>query len=195
MSRGKNQPTTCGGSTPLLICMIVTGIAHAQLIVPKEVPSPASPPSSNHAVSPRDVKDSLGEQTEKSTDRGKDAAASTFADGYFVIGFSTRDRLAAVAESGRRNEANGFQSQVLFSSEWTNLTPGLYIVVYGSYPTKSKANTVLIEIRKRIPDAYIKPSGARRPKADPIPITPHTSPEVQGVNSMRAPVAKGCGAE
>ncbi len=92
--------------------------------------------------------------------------SSPYSEGFFVIGYSTRNHEAATAESRHRNESNGFRSQVLFSSDWSNLAPGLYIVVYGSYPTASEANAVLPEIQSHVPDAYVKPSGAKRQKAE-----------------------------
>jgi hypothetical protein len=82
-------------------------------------------------------------------------------EGYFVIGYAAQNRKAATAESIRRNATPGIVTQVVDSTEWDNLEPGLFIVVYGSYRSESAAEEALRGLRAQVPDAYIKHSGQK----------------------------------
>lgn len=50
--------------------------------------------------------------------------------GYFVIGFCSTDREQVIAEAEKHRQL-GLKPIVIYSSEWDNLAPGVYVVVYG----------------------------------------------------------------
>lgn len=152
----------------IVVCVFLTGAPTAQLIVPKELPPSALTSTSPEVVVRPGSDASSGMQSEAVLSENTEKTTAPFiSEGYFLIGFSSRELASAAAESQERNELYRLQSQVLFSSEWSNLAPGLYIVVYGSYSEESEARAVLHEIRKWIPDAYVKLSGAKHPQAQP----------------------------
>jgi hypothetical protein len=80
--------------------------------------------------------------------------------GYFVIGLCSQDRAIALQESEREN-ARGVSTNVINSSDWSNLLSGWYVVVYGIYADKLDAIMAQKEIETRGIKAYVKHSGAR----------------------------------
>lgn len=111
------------------------------------------------------LQDKLNKSEEKQSDVENSTAADkkpTITEGdYLVIGFSSPDMEEANREAKRRNNS-GVKAKVLNSSEWDNLNPGFYIVVYESYADKSEAEKALQRVRKYDDDAYVKRSGAKR---------------------------------
>jgi hypothetical protein len=82
--------------------------------------------------------------------------------GYFVIGHSAPEQADAVREVERLNRA-GRRTHVAYSSEWSGLSPGLYLVVYGVYDTMAEAAAAAEDLKSRDVRVYVKYSGA--PKA------------------------------
>ena len=80
--------------------------------------------------------------------------------GFFVIGFGDHDKNRAMAESSRQ-KANGFENQVTYSSEWTGLNSGWYIVVYDSFEERSEAETTKAWLERKSIHTYVKYSGDR----------------------------------
>lgn len=78
---------------------------------------------------------------------------------YFVIGFTTPNSAEAERESLRRNK-EGYNTKVLNSSDWSNLNPNFYIVVYGIYENQNAAKSMMEMLRSRgIDGAYVRYSG------------------------------------
>ncbi|EGO62779.1 hypothetical protein ALO_16402 [Acetonema longum DSM 6540] len=65
---------------------------------------------------------------------GKLINASELKEGYFIIGLCSKSYDEAAAEADK-SRALGFTPAVSYSSQWSNLTPGYYMVVYGVLPT------------------------------------------------------------
>ncbi len=80
--------------------------------------------------------------------------------GWFVIGFGDHNQPRAIKESTHQ-KTRGLENQVLYSSDWSNLSLGWYIVVYGSYETQSQANSKKESLNALGVKAYIKHSGIR----------------------------------
>lgn len=82
--------------------------------------------------------------------------------GYFIIGLCTRNKEAAVQEA-TENRKIGHHPMVVYSSDWSNLAPGWYMVVYGDLANEDELN--LLDGFKFYGgfDYYIKYSGDRKP--------------------------------
>lgn len=78
--------------------------------------------------------------------------------GYFVIGFGDHDQTRALNESLRQKK-NGFENQIMYSSDWSGLSPGWYIVVYRVYENRSDAETLKKTLAGRNINTYVKYSG------------------------------------
>ena len=78
--------------------------------------------------------------------------------GFFVIGFADQDKNKVINESTRQKES-GFENQVTYSSDWSELEPGWYIVVYGFYETRSEAEIRQEFLERKKINTYIKYSG------------------------------------
>lgn len=80
--------------------------------------------------------------------------------GWFVIGFGDHNQSRALKESTYQ-KSRGLENQVLYSSDWSNLSPGWYIVVYGSYGSQSEANSKKVALDAFGIKTYVKYSGVR----------------------------------
>src|SRR5215204_269818 len=89
--------------------------------------------------------------------------------GYLVIGLNSREQADAIREMERRNQA-GHRTRVEYSSEWPDLSPGYYMVVYGTFDTMAEATAAADELKSRNIQAYVKYSGS--PKAGGVVPTP-----------------------
>lgn len=78
--------------------------------------------------------------------------------GYFVIGLCSQDRQEAEAEASR-HRALGHAAIVTYSSRWTNLAAGLYIVVYGVLNTEEQVRLLDNFKFAHLIKFYIKHSG------------------------------------
>ena len=86
---------------------------------------------------------------------------STSRPGYFVIGLSSREQADAVREMERRNQA-GHHTHVAYSSEWSDLSPGFYVVVYGVFDAMADATAAANELKSRDVQVYVKYSGSSK---------------------------------
>jgi hypothetical protein len=86
-----------------------------------------------------------------------------------VIGLSSREQADAMREMERRNQ-EGHRTRVAYSSEWSDLSPGYYMVVYGTFDTMAEATTAANELKSRNIQAYVKYSGS--PTANGVVPTP-----------------------
>lgn len=81
--------------------------------------------------------------------------------GYLVIGTCSHDQQAVLKEMEQRNRS-GFQTYVIYSSDWSNLAPGWYALIYGNCKDVKTANAVANDVRSRGIDVYIKHSGQHK---------------------------------
>jgi len=79
--------------------------------------------------------------------------------GYFVIGLSSREQADAIQEMERRNQT-GHQTHVTYSSQWSDLSPGYYVLVYGVFDTIAEATAAANELKSRDAQVYVKYSGS-----------------------------------
>ncbi len=89
--------------------------------------------------------------------------------GYFVIGLSSREQADAMQEMERRNQT-GHQTRVTYSSDWSDLSPGFYVVVYGVFDTLTEATAAANDLKSRNVQVYVKYAGS--PKSDGAMPTP-----------------------
>ncbi len=89
------------------------------------------------------------------------AQSSKNTSGYFVIGLSSRQESEATQEAERRRKA-GYQTQVVHSSEWSDLSPGWYIVVYDVFGSMAEATAKAREFQSRGINVYAKYSGTAK---------------------------------
>ena len=87
--------------------------------------------------------------------------------GYFVIGLSSHEQADAMQEMERRNQT-GHQTHVTYSSDWSDLSPGFYVVVYGVFDTMTEATAAANELKSRNVQVYVKYAGS--PKSDTVAI-------------------------
>lgn len=78
--------------------------------------------------------------------------------GYLVIGLCSQDSEDISHESDLRNKS-GFKTYMINSSDWSNLAPGWYALVYGKYSSEEEANSAANDIKSRGIDVYVKHSG------------------------------------
>jgi hypothetical protein len=90
--------------------------------------------------------------------------------GYFVIGFGSHDQSEATQESERRIQ-EGLNTHVVNSSDWSGLSPGWYIVLYGIFDEKPQAEAELQNLKSRGINAYAKFSGVFNPSQGQIAVT------------------------
>ena len=79
--------------------------------------------------------------------------------GYLVIGLSSRKQATAIREMERRNRT-GHQTYVTYSSQWSKLSPGYYVLVYGVFDTIAEATAAANELKSRDVQVYVKYSGS-----------------------------------
>lgn len=78
--------------------------------------------------------------------------------GYLVIGLCSKDPQDISRESDLRNKS-GFKTYMINSSDWSNLAPGWYALVYGKYGSEEEANSAANDIKSKGIDVYVKHSG------------------------------------
>ncbi len=115
----------------------------------------AAPPTSGNMSAPSP--DKAGEIREPSSDSALQPSKSN--PSYFVIGLSSREQADAIQEMERRNQT-GYQTHVTYSSDWSDLSPGYYVVVYGVFDTMTKATTAANELKSREVQVYVKYAGS-----------------------------------
>jgi hypothetical protein len=81
--------------------------------------------------------------------------------GYLVIGLCSHDSQEVKTESDLRNK-NGFQTNMINSSDWSNLAPGWYALIYGKYNNVEDAKNAATEIKSTGIDVYVKYSGTHK---------------------------------
>lgn len=80
-------------------------------------------------------------------------------EGYFVIGLCSKDRKEAEGEATKQQQM-GLHPLVIYSSEWSNLEPDLYAVIYGILESEEEVRLLDgFNFVGQIP-YYIKYSGA-----------------------------------
>jgi hypothetical protein len=90
--------------------------------------------------------------------REKKQNPTTLTKGFFVIGFADYDKNKVVKESARQ-KASGVANQITYSSDWSDLEPGWYIIVYGVYTTHLEAESRKEFLERQKINTYIKYSG------------------------------------
>ncbi|MFX4261221.1 hypothetical protein ACOBQJ_03355 [Pelotomaculum propionicicum] len=81
--------------------------------------------------------------------------------GYLVIGICSQDSQDVLRELELRNQS-GFKTYMIYSSDWSNLAPGWYALIYGKYNNAEDANNAANNIKSRGIDVYVKHSGRHK---------------------------------
>ena len=82
-------------------------------------------------------------------------------DPFYGIFVSAQTESAPAIEFSEKVLAKGFDSMVIYSPEWENLSPKkLFCVTAGRYATQQEADDNLPAVKAEYPDAYVKYSGA-----------------------------------
>ena len=88
-----------------------------------------------------------------------DAAASERA-GFYVIGLASREEASAQIEA-QKQRAAGLNPRVVFSSNWSGLTPNYYQVVYGIFASRGETAALRKDLEQRGIKTYVMHSGQR----------------------------------
>lgn len=87
--------------------------------------------------------------------------SSDLSPGYFLIGLCTHDRDLAF-QTAEKHRSYGHRPIVAYSSDWSNLSSGWYILVYAVLADKEEARVLDGFKLAGVPNAYIKYSGEHR---------------------------------
>ncbi len=120
---------------------------------PTLVEMPASPTAS---ATPRQ----LPAPTPKSTPTPAPVAVAQEKAGFYVIGVAARQEASAQAEAQLRQQ-EGLPARVVYSSDWSGLTPNYYLVVYDIFTNRADTVGLRKELEKRGIKTYIMYSGKR----------------------------------
>lgn len=80
--------------------------------------------------------------------------------GFYVIGMAAREEANAQAEAQLRRQ-EGLQPRVVYSSNWSGLTPNYYQVVYGIFANRGDTAALRKDLEKRGIKTYVMHSGQR----------------------------------
>ncbi len=80
--------------------------------------------------------------------------------GFFVIGLASREEASAQAEA-QKQRAAGLNPRVVFSSNWSGLTPNYFQVVYGVFPNRADTAVLRKDLEQRGIKTYVMHSGQR----------------------------------
>jgi hypothetical protein len=80
--------------------------------------------------------------------------------GYYVIGVAAREEATAQAEAQTRQQ-QGLRPRVVYSSNWSGLTPNYYLVVYGVFANRADTIGFRKDLEKRGIKTYMMHSGKR----------------------------------
>ncbi len=88
------------------------------------------------------------------------AATTPEEAGFYVIGMAARQEESAQAEAQQRRQ-EGLQPRVVYSSNWSGLTPNYFQVVYGIFANRADTAALRKELEKRGIKTYVMHSGQR----------------------------------
>jgi cell division septation protein DedD len=77
-----------------------------------------------------------------------------------VIGLAAREEANAQAEA-QKHSAAGLPARVVYSSNWSKLTPNYYQVVYGVFANRADTAALRRELDQRGIKTYVMHSGQR----------------------------------
>lgn len=80
--------------------------------------------------------------------------------GFYVIGMAAREEASAQAEA-QKHRQDGLQPRVVYSSNWSGLTPNYYQVVYGIFANRADTAALRKDLEKRGIKTYVMHSGQR----------------------------------
>jgi septal ring-binding cell division protein DamX len=80
--------------------------------------------------------------------------------GFYVIGLASREEASARAEA-QKHKQEGLNPIVVYSSNWSGLTPNYYQVVYGIFANRADTTALRKELEKRGIKTYVMHSGQR----------------------------------
>ncbi len=86
--------------------------------------------------------------------------APTERAGFYVIGLATREEANAQAEA-QQHRQKGLQPRVIYSSNWSGLTPNYYQVVYGIFARRGDTAALRKDLEQRGIKTYVMHSGQR----------------------------------
>jgi len=117
------------------------------------VPAAATPtpPSSSSSVNPS--------VASPAASAGKIASWPVGLGGWTVVLFASSSRASAAA-TARHIAASGTPVGLLDSSQHPRLTPGLWVVFSGRYPTAAAASAAVLKLQAAYPSAHIRLVGA-----------------------------------
>jgi SPOR domain len=122
----------------------------------KLIASPTPPPLPDAQVKPSALPTPEVKATPTPT---PDAAASERA-GFYVIGLASREEASAQIEL-QKQRAAGLNPRVVFSSNWSGLTPNYYQVVYGIFASRGETAALRKDLEQRGIKTYVMHSGQR----------------------------------
>ncbi len=80
--------------------------------------------------------------------------------GFYVIGVAARQEASAQAEAQMRQQ-EGLSPRVVYSSDWSGLTPNYYLVVYDIFANRADTVALRKDLEKRGIKTYMMHSGKR----------------------------------
>jgi hypothetical protein len=121
---------------------------------PKPKTTPTPPPTPTPTVAPTPVASPTPKVAPPSVVAPPERA------GFFVIGMAAREEVNAQAEAEKQRAA-GLHPRVVYSSNWSGLTPNYYQVVYGIFANRSDTTALRKELEGRGIKTYVMHSGQR----------------------------------
>ncbi len=86
--------------------------------------------------------------------------APTERTGFYVIGMASREEASTQAEAQKYRQ-EGLNPQVIYSSDWSGLTPNYYQVVYGIFAHRADTAALRKDLEQRGIKTYVMHSGQR----------------------------------
>jgi len=80
--------------------------------------------------------------------------------GFYVIGLASREEASARFEV-QKHQQEGLNPRLVYSSNWSGLTPNYYQVVYGIFENRADTTALRKELEKRGIKTYVMHSGQR----------------------------------
>lgn len=153
--RAKVSPVRKAASSPL---SVTSALTLTPTITPTIPPTPEV--ASTPMATPTLVTTPTSEVAPTPVATPSPAVTSTERAGFYVIGMAARDEANAQAEAQQRRQ-EGLQPQVVYSSNWSGLTPNYYQVVYGIFVNRGDTAALRKDLEQRGIKTYVMHSGQR----------------------------------
>jgi cell division septation protein DedD len=129
-------------------------VSPAPTTKPKTTPTPIPTPTPTPTVAATPVASPTPNVAPPSV------VAPTERAGFFVIGMAAREEANAQAEAEKQRAA-GLHPRVVYSSNWSGLTPNYYQVVYGIFANRGDTTALRKELEGHGIKTYVMHSGQR----------------------------------